>query len=156
MSSGTRISNQKQNITTKQIIVNIWILTLDYEDKLARLHKLGIVKHPYKLPVKNIYERANPNSIRKGNFFSCKSNRIDTEFTEKRIPTPVSKNKPDFEKLKSWFMDKSIGMFKFGHCNLGDTSSGSNKRMTIFQNQEDFTSIRPPAKRKGRFRTKLK
>lgn len=81
---------------------------LDYDDKLARLHKLGIVNHRYKLPVTNIYERAHINSNFKGNNYTSKSSGPKIEFTDKRIPTPVSKNKPDFIKLRSWFMDSSI------------------------------------------------
>lgn len=156
MSFIIKISNQRLKAITKQTIVINLSIFLDYDDKLARLHKLGIVNHRYKLPVRNIYERASVNSNLKGNYYASKSNGPKIEFTGKRIPTPVSKKKPDFIKLRSWFMDSSIRKFAFKYNILEDPSLQINKRNTIVSNTEELKPIKNLTKRKGRFRGKIK
>jgi hypothetical protein len=74
---------------------------------------LAIVDHPYKLPKKKIYERSEDNKNPLSSYYSDRSHGRRIEFLEKRIPTPVTKERINFKKVKEMFMDHNISMFIF-------------------------------------------
>ncbi|CAI2361987.1 unnamed protein product [Moneuplotes crassus] len=95
-----RVQNLKNQARYPQKVNN-------YEDKLRRLNKAGVVNHPYKIPYKKIYERGEKKNLL-NSYYSDRANGRKIEFLDTRIPTPKMKTRSGAREVKELFMDRQI------------------------------------------------